>query len=76
MRDRVAEPQRSCVGSIVTGPCKKRKSGAPSTAMVHTDKGWATLQRAKSNQELFDKMTEPYSDWVADQSWLMFGFSR
>ena len=46
--------------------------------MVHSDilKGWATLQRAKSNQELFDKMTELYSDWVADQSWLMFGFSR
>ena len=29
---------------------------------------------AKSDQELFDQMTELYPNWVANQSWLMFGF--
>ena len=29
---------------------------------------------ARSDQELFDQMTELYPDWVANQSWLMFGF--
>jgi hypothetical protein len=29
---------------------------------------------AKSDQELFDQMTELYPHWVANQSWLMFGF--
>ena len=29
---------------------------------------------ATSDQELFDKMTELYPHWVANQSWLMFGF--
>jgi hypothetical protein len=27
-----------------------------------------------SEQELFDQMTELYPHWVANQSWLMFGF--
>jgi hypothetical protein len=31
---------------------------------------------AKSDQELFDQMTELYSHWVANQSWLMFGFPQ
>jgi hypothetical protein len=29
---------------------------------------------AKSDQDLFDQMTTLYPDWVANQSWLMFGF--
>ena len=29
---------------------------------------------ATSEQELFDQMTELYPHWVANQSWLMFGF--
>ena len=29
---------------------------------------------ATSDQELFDQMTALYPDWVANQSWLMFGF--
>ena len=29
---------------------------------------------AKSDNELFDQMTELYPHWVANQSWLMFGF--
>jgi hypothetical protein len=31
---------------------------------------------ASSSQDLFDRMTELYPHWVADQSWLMFGFPR
>ena len=31
---------------------------------------------ATSDQELFDQMTELYPDWVANQSWLMFGFPQ
>jgi glyoxylase-like metal-dependent hydrolase (beta-lactamase superfamily II) len=31
---------------------------------------------ATSEQELFDKMTDPYPYWVANQSWLMFGFPQ
>jgi len=29
---------------------------------------------AKSEEDLFDQMTALYPDWVANQSWLMFGF--
>jgi hypothetical protein len=29
---------------------------------------------ATSDQGLFDQMTELYPDWVANQSWLVFGF--
>jgi hypothetical protein len=29
---------------------------------------------AASDQELFDQMTALYPHWVANQSWLMFGF--
>ena len=31
---------------------------------------------ATSDQELFDQMTELYPHWVANQSWLMFGFPQ
>jgi hypothetical protein len=31
---------------------------------------------AKSEQELFDQMTALYPHWVANQSWLMFGFPQ
>jgi hypothetical protein len=29
-----------------------------------------------SDQELFDQMTQLYPHWVANQSWLMFGFPQ
>jgi len=32
--------------------------------------------QGKSDQELFDQMTELYPHWVADQWWLMFGFPQ
>ena len=31
---------------------------------------------AKSDQELFNQMRELYPHWVANQSWLMFGFPQ
>jgi hypothetical protein len=31
---------------------------------------------ATSDQELFGQMTELYPHWVANQSWLMFGFPQ
>jgi glyoxylase-like metal-dependent hydrolase (beta-lactamase superfamily II) len=35
------------------------------------------LQKAAaSDQELFDQMTELYPHWIANQSWLMFGFPQ
>ena len=34
------------------------------------------LKTATSDQELFDQMTELYPHWVANQSWLMFGFPQ
>jgi hypothetical protein len=35
------------------------------------------LQKAAtSDQQLFEQMTELYPHWVANQSWLMFGFPQ
>jgi hypothetical protein len=39
--------------------------------------GLRSVQKtARSDQELFDQMTELYPHWVANQSWLMFGFPQ
>ena len=35
---------------------------------------WSAYTVATSDKELFDQMTELYPHWVANQSWLMFGF--
>jgi glyoxylase-like metal-dependent hydrolase (beta-lactamase superfamily II) len=57
-----------------------KKPGAPdSPSTIQETKRYLQdfdrLQKtAKSDQELFDKMTELYPHWVANQSWLMFGF--
>ncbi|HEX8818122.1 MAG TPA: MBL fold metallo-hydrolase [Terriglobales bacterium] len=57
-----------------------KKTGAPdSPSTIQETKRYLEdfdrLQRtAKSDQELFDQMTALYPDWVANQSWLMFGF--
>jgi glyoxylase-like metal-dependent hydrolase (beta-lactamase superfamily II) len=57
-----------------------KKPGAPdSPAAIQDTKRYLQdfdrLQKtAKSDQELFDQMTELYPHWVANQSWLMFGF--
>jgi glyoxylase-like metal-dependent hydrolase (beta-lactamase superfamily II) len=57
-----------------------KKPGAPdSPSTIQETKRYLQdfdrLQKtAKSDQELFDRMTELYPHWVANQSWLMFGF--
>jgi len=59
-----------------------KKPGAPdSPAAIQDTKRYLQdfdrLQKtAKSDQELFDQMTELYPHWVANQSWLMFGFPQ
>jgi glyoxylase-like metal-dependent hydrolase (beta-lactamase superfamily II) len=57
-----------------------KKPGAPdSPSAIHDTKRYLQdydrLQKtATSDKELFDQMTELYPHWVANQSWLMFGF--
>jgi glyoxylase-like metal-dependent hydrolase (beta-lactamase superfamily II) len=57
-----------------------KKTGAPDSpsAIQETKRYLEDFDRlqktAKSEQDLFDEMTALYPDWVANQSWLMFGF--
>src|SRR5580700_5866478 len=57
-----------------------KKSGAPDSpsAIQETKRYLEDFERvqktATSDQDLFDQMTALYPDWVANQSWLMFGF--
>jgi len=57
-----------------------KKTGAPdSPSTIQETKrhlqDFDRLQKiATSDEELFDQMTKLYPDWVANQSWLMFGF--
>ena len=57
-----------------------KKSGVPDSPSAIEDTkryllDFDRLQKtATSDQELFDQMTELYPHWVANQSWLMFGF--
>jgi glyoxylase-like metal-dependent hydrolase (beta-lactamase superfamily II) len=57
-----------------------KKPGAPdSPSTIQETKRYLEdfdrLQKTStSEQDLFDQMTELYPDWVANQSWLMFGF--
>jgi glyoxylase-like metal-dependent hydrolase (beta-lactamase superfamily II) len=57
-----------------------KKPGAPDSPSTIQDtkrylQDFDRLQKAAaSDQELFDQMTALYPHWVANQSWLMFGF--
>ena len=57
-----------------------KKPGAPDSPSTIQDtsrylQDFDRLQKtATSDQELFDRMTELYPHWVANQSWLMLGF--
>src|SRR5579864_1342623 len=57
-----------------------KKPGAPDSPSAIQDTkryllDYDRLQKtAASDQDLFDQMTALYRDWVANQSWLMFGF--
>jgi glyoxylase-like metal-dependent hydrolase (beta-lactamase superfamily II) len=59
-----------------------KKPGAPDSPSAIQDtkrylQDFDQLQKtAKSDKELFDRMTELYPSWVANQSWLMFGFPQ
>jgi glyoxylase-like metal-dependent hydrolase (beta-lactamase superfamily II) len=59
-----------------------KKPGAPDSpsAIEDTKRYLLDFDRiqkiATSDRELFDRMTELYPDWVANQSWLMFGFPQ
>jgi glyoxylase-like metal-dependent hydrolase (beta-lactamase superfamily II) len=59
-----------------------KKPGAPDSPSTIQDtkrylRDFDRLQKtATSDQELFDQMTELYPHWVANQSWLMFGFPQ
>jgi glyoxylase-like metal-dependent hydrolase (beta-lactamase superfamily II) len=59
-----------------------KKPGAPDSpsAILETKRYLQDFDRlqkiAKSDQELFDQMTALYPHWVANQSWLMFGFPQ
>jgi glyoxylase-like metal-dependent hydrolase (beta-lactamase superfamily II) len=57
-----------------------KKPGAPDSPQAIQDtkrylQDFGELKKtATSDQDLFDQMTALYPDWVANQSWLMFGF--
>jgi glyoxylase-like metal-dependent hydrolase (beta-lactamase superfamily II) len=57
-----------------------KKPGAPDSPSAIQDtkrylEDFDRVQKtATSDQDLFDQMTALYPDWVANQSWLMFGF--
>jgi glyoxylase-like metal-dependent hydrolase (beta-lactamase superfamily II) len=59
-----------------------KKPGAPDSPSAIQDtkrylKDFGRLQKtAASDQDLFEQMTALYPDWVANQSWLMFGFPQ
>ncbi len=59
-----------------------KKPGAPDSPTCIQDtkrylQDFDRLQKtATSDRELFDQMTELYPHWVANQSWLMFGFPQ
>jgi glyoxylase-like metal-dependent hydrolase (beta-lactamase superfamily II) len=59
-----------------------KKPGAPDSPSAIQDtkrylEDFGRLQKtATSDRELFEQMTELYPDWVANQSWLMFGFPQ
>jgi len=59
-----------------------KKPGAPDSPSTIQDtkrclEDFDRLQKAAaSDQELFDQMTELYPHWIANQSWLMFGFPQ
>jgi glyoxylase-like metal-dependent hydrolase (beta-lactamase superfamily II) len=59
-----------------------KKPGAPDSPSAIQDtkhylQDFDRLQRtATSDKDLFDQMTQLYPHWVANQSWLMFGFPQ
>src|ERR1700689_4190580 len=64
---------------VVPDHKKPGQPGSPSTSedTKRSPQDFDRVQKtATSGQELFDPMTELYPHWVANQSWLMFGFPQ
>jgi glyoxylase-like metal-dependent hydrolase (beta-lactamase superfamily II) len=76
----IAALDRLAALNPVTVVAGHKKPGAPDSPSTIQDtkrylQDFDRLQKtANSDQELFDQMTELYPHWVANQSWLMFGF--
>jgi len=76
----IADLDRLAALNPTTVVAGHKKPGAPDSPSTIQDtkrylEDFDRLQKtAKSDRELFDQMTELYPHWVANQSWLMFGF--
>jgi glyoxylase-like metal-dependent hydrolase (beta-lactamase superfamily II) len=76
----IAALDRLAALNPVTVVAGHKKPGAPDSPSTIQDtkrylQDFDRLQKtATSDQALFDQMTELYPNWVANQSWLMFGF--
>ena len=78
--DRGARPVGGAEPAIVVAGHKKPGAPDSPSAIQDTKRYLQDFDRvqktAKSDQELFDQMTELYPHWVPNQSWLMFGFPQ
>jgi glyoxylase-like metal-dependent hydrolase (beta-lactamase superfamily II) len=76
----IADLDRLAALNPTTVVAAHKKPGAPDSPSTIQDtkrylEDFDRLQKtATSDQALFDQMTELYPHWVANQSWLMFGF--
>jgi len=76
----IADPDRLAGLNPTMVVAGHKKPGAPDSPSTIQDtksylEDFDRLQKtATSDQALFDQMTELYPHWVANQSWLMFGF--
>ena len=76
----IADLDRLAALNPATVVAGHKKPGAPdSPSIIEESKRYLQdydrlLKTATSDQQLFDQMTELYPHWVANQSWLMFGF--
>ena len=80
--DRIAALDRLAALNPAIVVAGHKKPGAPDSpsAIQDTKRYLLDFDRvqktAASDQELFDQMTKLYPHWVANQSWLMFGFPQ
>jgi glyoxylase-like metal-dependent hydrolase (beta-lactamase superfamily II) len=76
----IADLDRLAALNPTTVVAGHKKPGAPDSPSTIQDtkrylQDFDRLQKAATfDQDLFDQMTALYPDWVANQSWLMFGF--
>jgi glyoxylase-like metal-dependent hydrolase (beta-lactamase superfamily II) len=78
----VAALDRLAALNATTVVAGHKKPGVPDSPSAIQDtkqylQDFDRVQKAStSDQDLFDQMTELYPHWVANQSWLMFGFPQ